>query len=269
MNKFDDIVGQHTAKLILSSAIAQNQIAPTYLFTSTVEGVGKTKTAHLFAYYLCDTTDMLSVYPQEENFSIGVEQVRDIITFLSTSPIKSARKVVIIHDCETITINAANALLKTLEEPGRGTLILITSQPGSILPTIKSRCQTIPFNQLSSDEISQILSSQKISLHQNLLEICLGSPGRAITLHCLLNTIPESMLECLQAPPQDIVTALLVSNWVNKLDKKAQSLLLTYLQISWWKLTKTTALLAKFTAAREQFQHHVSPRNIWDALLIP
>ncbi|BDA72431.1 DNA polymerase III, delta prime subunit [Calothrix sp. PCC 7716] len=267
MNKFDDIVGQHTAKLILSNAIAQNQIAPAYLFTSTAEGVGKTRTAYLFASYLCDTTDMLSVYPQEENLSIGVEQVRDIITFLSTSPIKGARKVVIIHDCE-ITVNAANTLLKTLEEPGRGTLILITSQPSSILPTIKSRCQTVPFNLLSGDEVSQILSSQKINLHQNLLEICSGSPGRAIKLHNLLNTVPESMLDRLQAPPQDMITGLEVSSWVSKLDKKAQSLLLTYLQTNWWKLTKKTALLAKFATAREQFQHHVSPRNIWDALLI-
>lgn len=267
MNKFDDIVGQHTAKLILSNAVAQNQIAPAYLFSGT-EGVGKNKTAYLFASYLCDTTDMLSVYPQEENLSVGIEQVRDIISFLSTSPIKSARKVVIIHDCE-ITINAANTLLKTLEEPGRATLILITSQPGSTLPTIKSRCQTVPFNQLSSDEMSQILNSQKISLHQNLVEICSGSPGRAMKLHSLLNTVPESILDHLQAPPQDVITALEVSNWVSKLDKKAQSLLLTYLQTNWWKLTKRTALLAKLTTAREQFQHHVLPRNIWDALLIP
>jgi DNA polymerase-3 subunit delta' len=213
-NLFNEIVAQHTAKLILNSAIGQasvpkaiasqsqllrtiasGKIASAYLFTSTIEGVGKTKTALLFASYICSTTDMLKVHPQEENSTIGVEQVREIITFVSTSPIESNHKVVIIHDCDTITPTAANALLKTLEEPGKGIFILITSQAQNILPTIKSRCQIIPFAQLAIDEVKTILENQKIFLRQDILKLCSGSPGRAIAFQNLLNSIPESILD--------------------------------------------------------------------------
>ncbi|NMF65945.1 DNA polymerase III subunit delta' (plasmid) [Brasilonema octagenarum UFV-E1] len=278
-NLFNEIVAQHTAKLILNSAIASQRqllrtiasgkIASAYLFTSTVEGVGKTKTALLFASYICSTTDMLKVHPQEENSTIGVEQVREIITFVSTSPIQSNHKVVIIHDCDTITPTAANALLKTLEEPGKGIFILITSQAQNILPTIKSRCQIVPFAQLPIDEVKTILEKQKIFLHQDILKLCSGSPGRAIAFHNLLNSIPESILDQLQLPPKNVITALDVSNWTSKQDKSTQALLLTYLQANWWEKTKSTELLAKFTIAREQFQCHISTRNVWDNLFIP
>jgi DNA polymerase III subunit delta' len=268
-NLFNEIVAQHTAKLILNNAIASGKTALAYLFTSTVEGVGKTKTALLFASYICSTTDILKVRPQEENFTIGVEQVREIITFVSTSPVESNHKVVIIHDCDTITPAAANALLKTLEETGKGIFILITSQAQNILPTIKSRCQIVPFAQLPIDEVKTILENQKIFLHQGVLKLCSGSPGRAIAFHSLLNSIPESILDQLQVPPKNVITALEVSHWTSKQDKSTQALLLTYLQTSWWEKTKSTELLAKFTTAKQQFQGHISTRNVWDNLLIP
>ena len=267
-NLFNEIIGQDTAKLILNNAIVQNQISSAYLFTSTVEGVGKTKTARLFADYICSTTDMLEVRPQEDNSTIGVEQVRETIAFLSTSPIEGDRKIVIIHDCDSITPNAANALLKTLESPGKGIFILITSQAQNILPTVKSRCQIIPFAQLPINELKTILENHKIYLHQDILELCLGSPGRAIAFHSLLNSIPESILDQLQVPPKNVITALEVSHWTSKQDKSTQALLLNYLQTRWWEKTKNTGLLAFFTTAREQFQCHVSPRNIWDNLLL-
>ena len=268
-NFFNEIVGQHTVKLILSSAIASGKTAPAYLFTSTIEGIGKTKTALLFASYICQPTDMLQIHPQGDNLTIGVEQVREIITFLSTSPIKGNHKAVIIHDCDGITPTAAYALLKTLEEPGKGIFILVTSQPQNILPTIKSRCQIVQFSQLLIDEIKTILENHKICLHQDIVKLCSGSPGRALAFHKLLNSIPESILDLLEVPPKNVIAALEVSNWVYQQDKSDQALLLTYLQTNWWEKTKSTELLARFTTARKQFQCHVSPRNVWDTLLIP
>ncbi|MFQ4141733.1 DNA polymerase III subunit delta' [Fischerella thermalis CCMEE 5273] len=268
-NLFTEIIGQHTAKLILSSAIASGKTAPAYLFTSTTEGVGKTKTALVFASYISASTDLLQIHPQGDNSRIGVEQVREIITFVSTSPIEGERKVVIVHECDSITPAAANALLKTLEEPGKSVFILITSRPQNILATIKSRCQIVPFSQLFTDEVKTILESQKISLHQDILKVCFGSPGHAIAFHKLLNSIPESILDKLQVPPLDIITALEVSNWISKQDKQTQALLLTYLQTSWWKKTKNTGSLVKFNQARKQLCFLVSPRNIWDTLLMP
>ena len=114
---------------------------------------------------------MLEVRPQEDNSTIGVEQVRETIAFLSTSPIEGDRKIVIIHDCDSITLNAANALLKILESPGKKIFILITSQAQNILPTVKSRCQIIPFARLPIDEVKTIRESQKGYLHQDILKL--------------------------------------------------------------------------------------------------
>lgn len=77
---------------------------------------------------------------------INIEQIRDLQYRLSLSPLKSPYQVAIINQADKMTKEAANALLKTLEEPSpKAILILITSSLNSILPTIQSRCQIIKF----------------------------------------------------------------------------------------------------------------------------
>lgn len=66
--------------------------------------------------------------------------------------------MVVIEQAEAMAESAANALLKTLEEPGRATLILIAPSPESILPTLVSRCQKIPFYRLDSSSLTQVLT---------------------------------------------------------------------------------------------------------------
>ncbi|MEI2578015.1 AAA family ATPase [Scytonema sp. PRP1] len=292
-NPFTEIIGQHTAKLLLTEAIEHNKIAPAYLFTSEIEGVGKTKTALAFANTIVGENhlDVLHIKPTSsrsllegtsprqllcENTSqqkgiptIRVEQIREVIEFLSTSAINSNQKVVIIHSCDMLHPSAANTLLKTLEEPKTGTFIVISSHPQKLLPTIKSRCQIIPFHRLTDEEVVSVIKNQQIELTQEILAISEGSPGRGIAHIKMLLSIPKAIVSQLEAPPSDILSALSLSNSISSWNHETQLWLLTYLQHNWWKKLQNTQLLAKFTQARNQLLYHVNPRSVWDSLLLP
>jgi len=85
------------------------------------------------------SSDVLEITPDT---SIGIEEVRQIQTFLSRKPLQSENNTVIIHQAEKLTLPAQHALLKTLEEPpGNSQIFLVTSFPDQLLPTILSRVQ--------------------------------------------------------------------------------------------------------------------------------
>ncbi|NJM73666.1 MAG: AAA family ATPase [Scytonema sp. RU_4_4] len=278
-NLFAEIIGQHTAKLLLTQAIEHNKIAPGYLFTSQIEGVGKTKTALAFANAIVGENhlDILHIKPTcAENTSqqkgiptIRVEQVREVIEFFSSSAISSNQKVVIIHEADMLNPTAVNKLLKTLEEPKTGTFILVSSHPQKLLPTIKSRCQIILFSRLTDEDVVSVFKDEQIELTQEILTISEGSPGRAIAHIKMLSSIPEEMIRQLEVPPSDILNALSLSNCISSWNYQTQLWLLTYLQHNWWKKLRNTQLLKRCTQARNQLLQHVTPRSIWDTLLLP
>jgi len=89
--------------------------------------------------------DQLILAPEEDRKDIGVGQVRELTEFISRSGYSGLARVAIIPRAEKLTLAAANALLKTLEEPPeRACLLLAAVSPGSLLPTIRSRCQILP-----------------------------------------------------------------------------------------------------------------------------
>lgn len=95
--------------------------------------------------------------------SIGIDKVRAISEWLALSSTTRGGRWAIIRDAESMTIEAANAFLKTLEEPPEnGHIILTSSHPDYLLPTIRSRAQSITFARMSRKEISQILLSRGI-----------------------------------------------------------------------------------------------------------
>lgn len=90
--------------------------------------------------------DLVHLCPEESGKAIKVDQVRDLTHFLHSTAQQGGYRVVIVDPAESMNVNAANALLKSLEEPGQRTLImLISHQPGQLMPTIRSRCQRIDF----------------------------------------------------------------------------------------------------------------------------
>ncbi|RMF60233.1 MAG: DNA polymerase III subunit delta' [Calditrichaeota bacterium] len=89
---------------------------------------------------------------------ISIERIREIRRKAATKAFEGRGRVVIITDCERMTTEAANSLLKLLEEPPEGMrLVMISSRPNLLLPTITSRCQMVKFDPLSAAEIAQAL----------------------------------------------------------------------------------------------------------------
>ncbi len=177
--QFSEIQGQEKAIHILQCAIQNNHIAHAYLFTGP-EGVGKKQTALALAQYLncaspntetfasCEhcpsciqsvsgsQPDLLMLEP--DGTSIKIEQIRTLLNKVSLRSYENTYKVIIINDAHLMTDQAANCLLKTLEEPTDNTIfILVTAQVQNLPVTILSRCQQISFNLLSPAMIQDIL----------------------------------------------------------------------------------------------------------------
>ncbi|MEO5376588.1 MAG: DNA polymerase III subunit delta' [Magnetococcus sp. DMHC-6] len=106
--------------------------------------------------------DLVRVGLEEKKTQIGVDQIRQLSQFLSLTPLEAQWKIAMIEDAALLNGSSANALLKTLEEPSpHSLLILITSRPGRLLPTILSRCRKIRFSALESEDLIQILTRLK------------------------------------------------------------------------------------------------------------
>jgi DNA polymerase-3 subunit delta' len=178
---FRDILGQERALLVLQKALSGARLAHAYLFYGP-SGVGKKLTALQFTkalYCLKPDTDACEACPVCHKIAMGnhpdvvciapddttikIEQVRAIQHRLNYKPYEEQRTTVIIDGCESLTPPAANALLKTLEEPPDNTLLLLITGNKSALPlTIISRCQLVPFRPLSPAHLHAILTRQGI-----------------------------------------------------------------------------------------------------------
>lgn len=99
--------------------------------------------------------DLHLVFPEPEKRTIGIEQIRELSEALSMKGFRGGAKAAVIEPAEAMTLAAANALLKTLEEPAAQTfLLLVTHQPHRLLPTIRSRCQTLAVAPPSEREVA-------------------------------------------------------------------------------------------------------------------
>lgn len=198
---FDNIIGNEQIITTLKKMVKQNKISHSYLFLG-IQGIGKKLIAKEFAKMLLCTDqekycnkcksciefntsnnpDYIYIEPNENN--IKIEQIRNMQKSIQEKPIISDKKVYIINDADLMTKEAQNCLLKTLEEPPKfATIILIGSNEIAFLPTIKSRCTIIKFNNIKDEEIENYLNSNyKIKTNKNMLKRFQGSIGRALKL---------------------------------------------------------------------------------------
>lgn len=139
-------------------------------------------------------TDLLTLSPQfdvkkgVEKDIITVDDARKVPEFLSLTPAEGLWRVVIVDAVDQLNDNAANALLKILEEPpARAMLFLVCHQPGGALSTIRSRCRTLHLHAPNAMQFSEILSELAPSIPQHdytaLYGLAYGSPGHAMTLY--------------------------------------------------------------------------------------
>lgn len=208
----NEVIGQGRAVKILSSMIKRDRIAASFLF-SGISGIGKRFTAMQFSKTInckneasvkmgmsCDICNscrkinflthpdikIISPFNSSDDKKlpvITIDEIRTINEFLSYTPSEGRKKVVIIDDADSMTTQAGNALLKTLEEPSSNSIIiLISSSEANLLDTIISRCIKISFVPLSTsalktilDKTGEDLSSDQVRIYRGSLE---GFEGR-------------------------------------------------------------------------------------------
>ncbi|MBI2897621.1 MAG: DNA polymerase III subunit delta' [Deltaproteobacteria bacterium] len=171
---FGAIRGQSLAVGLLERALA-GRLAGAYLFAGP-DGVGKRSTAEaLTAALLCRERppcgacasctrrlagahpDRIEVAVPADRKQIPVSAIRELCARLAYPPHEGLARAVLVPDAEVLSASAANALLKTLEEPpGRTHFLLTTSSPSALLPTIRSRCQIVRFMPLGTADLSAI-----------------------------------------------------------------------------------------------------------------
>jgi len=132
--------------------------------------------------------DYLKVEPEEEGKAIGIDAVRELTRFQALKSQYGRQRVIQLQPADALNPNSANALLKTLEEPAGETIILLTTdRPMALLPTIRSRCQQVPFRPVSTPEAA-VLDWLNTNLQQRehgadvLLQMAGGAPLRALSL---------------------------------------------------------------------------------------
>jgi DNA polymerase-3 subunit delta' len=163
---------------------------------------------------------------------------------------------------------AANGLLKTLEEPGDATIILLAPALSALLPTLVSRCQCIPFRRLSIPLMAEILTAQghgEILNNPVILALAQGSPGQAIAAWQQWKNLPADLLRAVNTPPTSLKAALTLAQQIAKaLDTEAQLWLVDYLQQLYWQQQGSAAPLQVLAQARLHLRRFVQPRLVWE-----
>ncbi|WP_249370067.1 DNA polymerase III subunit delta' [Acaryochloris marina] len=300
---FTGIIGQSAAIEYLSRAISTQRVAPAYLFAGP-EGIGRSLVAEQFLSLLLDPEqtdrrslknhpDSLWIAPtykhknklltvaqmQEQDISlprshpqIRLAQIRDMTQFLSQSPLEASRLAVVLEGAETMNEAAANALLKSLEEPGNATLVLLAPNIDALIPTLVSRCQRIPFCRLNPEQMAQVLKQAgytEVLDHPQLIEMAQGSPGGAISHWHQQDSISPDLL---QADLETLNTPLACLGLAQKIDQAldlpSQLWLLDYYQQVYWRTYGNSALVHQFEKAKEQLRHYAQPRLVWEVTLL-
>jgi len=307
---FENIIGQNRAITLLERAIALERIAPAYLFVGA-SGIGRGLAAEGFAQQLLTHKLPEEKKPLAEKkighrnhpdlrwleptFSdrgelvtasqalakdlkrktppkIRIEQIRQLIEFINRPPLEAERLVVVIEDAQTMAEATANALLKTLEEPGKATLILTALSTESLLSTIVSRCQPIPFQRLSQQDLQEVLENTghaEILEHSELIKLAQGSPGEAISAWSQLQKIPQELLQQLTQTPQHHLAALTLAKTITQeLDLTTQLWLVDYLQYCFWQKHYNPSMMKQWEETRKYLLSYVQPRLVWETTLL-
>jgi DNA polymerase III subunit delta' len=307
---FADLVGHHQASTLLLAALEQRRLAPAYLFAGP-NGVGRRLAAMRFLEGVLaglggdaglrrrleqgNHPDLLWVEPtyldkgqlvprsQAEAAGISrrsapqlrLDQIREVSRFLGRRPVEASRCLVVLDGAEAMAEAAANALLKTLEEPGDGLLILIASSPEQLLSTIRSRCQWIPFGRLCPEEINQVLRLSDGQAPQDppeLVQLAAGSPGALQEHRRHWQTLPEGLadrlLQLAQGGGDPLQAMELARELSEALDGEQQQWLVQWWQQALWNRQRQPSILRRLNQLSRHLQAYVQPRLAWEVALL-
>ena len=209
-----ELFGHEAAEAVLATAMASGRLHHAWLITGP-EGIGKATLAYRFARRLLagpaadgslaldpahpafrrvaagSHADLLSVEravdekTKRRRAEIVVEDARAVSTFLHLTAAEGGWRVVIVDGADAMNRNAANALLKVLEEPPpRAVLLLLAASPGRLLPTIRSRCRRLALKPLAEGLVERLLRQALPELEDphGVAMLAGGSIGRALQL---------------------------------------------------------------------------------------
>jgi DNA polymerase-3 subunit delta' len=237
---FDNIIGHDLQKNLLRRAIAEERVSHSYLF-SGLDGLGKRLVALglakiLNCLTLVSTTDVDSnkagcdcnscrkidkgIHPDvfvieyKGLRDIKVDQIReDVEDRLYFKPFEGRYKVAIVDEADRMSHSAQNAFLKTLEEPpDESIIILLTSSPQSLLPTIRSRCQSLRFEGIPIELIVEELKTRRgLSGEESTMIAFLseGSLGRALNLDDKILSDRNELINRLSRVETDFASSVL------------------------------------------------------------
>lgn len=248
------LFGHDEAESVLLRGLAEGKLAHGWIISGP-PGIGKATLAYRFARTLLageegisenhpvfrrivagSHADMLVVEPlfdeKKEEYArdISVDQAREIAQFLSLTPGESQWRVVIVDAIDALNANAANAILKILEEPpAQAVLLLISHNPGRLLPTIRSRCRSLRLKPLSHVDFMKTLRHAAPQIeHEQMLalgQLSNQSPGIALALHeqealevygeilSLMASLPELDVASLHSFAERMGTGTVHTNW--------------------------------------------------------
>ena len=239
---FDDFLGNRSILETVRDQLATGRLRHSMLFAG-VTGIGKWTLAQFVAKACncvrlqndfcnsCPSCQRVSenAHPDVRNVApdgqfIKIDQMRSLSREVFFKPFEGRRRVFIIDEAEKFKDESANSILKTLEEPpDTSILILITSRPNDLLPTIRSRCQIYRFAPLPAEDIERLLqgrTSCSAEERRLLARISGGSLGKALTVDPAAYRMQrDEMLALLEACSRSFLysnAAKVASGWLDK-----------------------------------------------------
>ena len=196
------MIGNEKATRILEKSYQSGKLSHAYLFTGP-EHLGKKTLALNFCKMLFNDNrediennlDLIIVRPNEEEKQITIEKIRDLGKKMALYPHSAKYKIAIIEQAEKMNKSAANALLKTLEEPSEtAILILLAADSKNMLETIKSRCQLIKFLPVKKSLLQEFLKDKISDKNEaeKIIEMSGYRPGKIIEFINDKNKIKEA-----------------------------------------------------------------------------
>ena len=280
---FEHILGNEKNKKILEPIIKSKKYSHSYIFWGT-EGIGKKLIAKQMAKsILClDEQDIdckcksciefdSSNNPDFQLIEavegkIKIEQIREMQRKVSEKPIISDKKVYIIDDADTMTTEAQNCLLKTLEEPPEYiTIILICTNENNLLTTIKSRCTKMYFEPLNKECLKKYIdknySYQKIS--ENIIDLSQGSIKKLNQLNENKDTYENIEKIFLNMQDKDLIEIVQMSEGIYKAKEEIKSIL-EYMNVILLKLSKQNTKYIKCIDIVEQTKKRLKANSNYD-----
>ena len=280
---FENIIGNKKNKEILEKAIEINKTSHSYIFCGT-EGIGKKLIAkELAKEILCleknkDNCNCKSCIEFDSDNNpdfqliesldgkIKIEQIRQMQRKVAEKPIISNNKVYIIDDADTMTAEAQNCLLKTLEEPPEYvTIILICTNEGNLLSTIKSRCTRMQFEPIKDEEIKEYVKTKlpDEQISEKLIELAQGSIGKAIKLNEKKDIYEniENILVSMQC--RDLIDIVQMSEVIYKSKEEIKSIL-EYINVLLMKLSKQNIKYINCVQIVEETKRRIKANSNYD-----